>query len=194
MNAANAVAVYAMTRELGVDRTAVTDALRRYKGAARRQQLVGEAGGITVIDDFAHHPTAVRLTLDAIGKRFPGRRLVAVFEPRSNTSRRAVFQDAYAEALSGASIAAVSAVYAKSNDPLTADQMLSTDRLVADLAQRNTHAWSAAGPDAILARLPDDLRPGDVVVCMSNGSFGNLPRRLLALLGTGDGARAAVQP
>jgi len=183
-----------MTRELGVDRAAVTDALRRYKGAARRQQLVGEAGGITVIDDFAHHPTAVRLTLDAMRKRFPGRRVIAVFEPRSNTSRRAVFQDAYAEALSGASVAAVSAVYAKPNDPLAADQMLSTDRLVADLARRHTHAWSAEGPDAILARLPDDLRPGDVVVCMSNGSFGNLPRRLLALLGAGSGAQIAVQP
>jgi len=194
MNAANALAVYAMMRELDIDRTAVADALRRYKGAARRQQLVGEADGITVIDDFAHHPTAVRLTLDAIGERFPGRRLVAVFEPRSNTSRRAVFQDAYAEALSAASIAAVSAVYAKPNDPLSAEQMLSTDRLVADLAKRDTHAWAAEGPDAILARLPDDLRPGDVVVCMSNGSFGNLPRRLLALLGTGDGARVAVQP
>ena len=194
MNAANALAVYAMTRELGVDRAAVTDALRRYKGAARRQQLVGEAGGITVIDDFAHHPTAVRLTLDAMRKRFPGRRVIAVFEPRSNTSRRAVFQDAYAEALSGASVAAVSAVYAKPNDPLAADQMLSTDRLVADLARRHTHAWSAEGPDAILARLPDDLRPGDVVVCMSNGSFGNLPRRLLALLGAGSGAQIAVQP
>ena len=194
MNVANAIAVYAMTRELDVDRVAVSDALRLYKGAARRQQLVGEAAGITIVDDFAHHPTAVRLTLDAMRKRFPGRRIVAVFEPRSNTSRRAVFQDAYAEALSGASVAAVSAVYAKPNDPLTADQMLSTDRLVEDLAGRNTHAWSAAGPDAILARLPGDLRPGDVVVCMSNGSFGNLPRRLLALLGVGAGERAPVQP
>jgi UDP-N-acetylmuramate: L-alanyl-gamma-D-glutamyl-meso-diaminopimelate ligase len=192
MNAANALAVYAMTRELGIDRAAVMDGLRRYRGAARRQQLVGEAGDITVIDDFAHHPTAVRMTLDAMRKRFPGRRLVAVFEPRSNTSRRAVFQDAYADALSGAAIAAISAVYAKPNDPLTSDQMLSTDRLVADLERRNTHAWSAQGPDAILARLPSDLRRGDVVVCMSNGSFGNLPRRLLDLLAAG--AEAAVQP
>jgi UDP-N-acetylmuramate: L-alanyl-gamma-D-glutamyl-meso-diaminopimelate ligase len=183
-----------MTRELGVERTAVADALRRYQGAARRQQLVGETGGVTVIDDFAHHPTAVRLTLEAMQKRFPGRRIVAVFEPRSNTSRRAVFQDAYADALSVAAVAAVSAVYAKPNDPLTADQMLSTDRLVTDLARRSTHAWSAEGPDAILARLPAELRPGDVVVCMSNGSFGNLPRRLLALLGAGVGADAAVQP
>jgi UDP-N-acetylmuramate-alanine ligase len=85
-------------------------------------------------------------------------------------------------------------VYAKPNDPLSADQMLSTDRLVTDLAKRDTHAWTAEGPDAILARLPDELRPGDVVVCMSNGSFGNLPRRLLALLATAGGSRAAVQP
>jgi UDP-N-acetylmuramate: L-alanyl-gamma-D-glutamyl-meso-diaminopimelate ligase len=194
MNAANALAVYAMTRELGVDRAAVIDGLRRYRGAARRQQLVGEAAGITVVDDFAHHPTAVRLTLDAMRKCFPGRRIVAVFEPRSNTSRRAVFQDAYAEALSRASVAAVSAVYAKPNDPLTADQMLSTDRLVAELERRNTSAWAAAGPDAILDRLPEELRPGDVVVCMSNGSFGNLPLRLLGLLASGTRSRATVQP
>jgi len=193
MNAANALAVYAMTRELGVDKAAVANALRRYRGAARRQQLVGEAGGITVIDDFAHHPTAVRLTLDAIRKRFPGRRVVAVFEPRSNTSRRAVFQDAYAEALAAASVAAVSAVYAKPNDPLRPEEMLSTDRLVENLAAKGTRAWCAEGPDAILARLPEELRPGDVVVCMSNGSFGNLPRRLLSLLGTRAGEGAAVQ-
>lgn len=193
MNAANALAVYAMTRELGVDQAAVVNALRRYRGAARRQQLVGEAGGVTVIDDFAHHPTAVRLTLDAIRKRFPGRRVVAVFEPRSNTSRRAVFQDAYAEALAAASIAAVSAVYAKPNDPLRPEEMLSTDRLVEDLAAKNTRAWCAEGPDAILARLPQELRSGDVVVCMSNGSFGNLPRRLLSLLHSRAGEGATVQ-
>ena len=193
MNVANALAVYAMTRELDLDRGVVIEALRHYRGAARRQQLVGEAAGITIVDDFAHHPTAVRLTLDAMKKRFPGRRLVAVFEPRSNTSRRAVFQDAYAEALAGAGVAAVSAVFAKSNDPLKPDQMLSTDRLVVDLERRGVLAWSAADPDAILARLPDDLRSGDVVVCMSNGSFGNLPRRLLASLGASGGSSVAVQ-
>jgi UDP-N-acetylmuramate: L-alanyl-gamma-D-glutamyl-meso-diaminopimelate ligase len=194
INARNALGVLLVAHELGLGWSEAADALAEFRGVRRRQEVVADAGGITVIDDFAHHPTAVRLTLDAMRKRFPGRRVVAVFEPRSNTSRRAVFQDAYVEALSRASVAAVSAVYAKPNDPLTADQMLSTDRLVADLERRKTHAWSAEGPDAILERLPGDLRSGDVVVCMSNGSFGNLPRRLLALLAAGTGTRSAVQP
>ncbi len=194
MNAANATAVYALTRELGLDAVRVAAAIARYRGGARRQEKIGESAGIVVVDDFAHHPTAVRKTLDAIARRYPGRRLVAVFEPRSNTSRRAVFQAAYAEALSLASIAVVSAVYAKQNDPLAAHEMLSTERLVADLASRGTRAWTADGPDEILARLPSELAPGDVVLCMSNGAFGNLPRRLLQLLGGSDRAQPAVQP
>jgi UDP-N-acetylmuramate: L-alanyl-gamma-D-glutamyl-meso-diaminopimelate ligase len=194
MNAANATAVYALTRALGLDSGRVTTAIARYRGGARRQEKIGERGGIVVIDDFAHHPTAVRKTLEAMARRYAGRRLVAVFEPRSNTSRRAVFQEAYAEALSLASIAAVSSVYAKQNDPLKPSEMLSTERLVADLGLRGTDAWCADGPDEILARLPAQLRAGDVVLCMSNGAFGNLPRRLLALLGGSDGAQTGVQP
>ena len=194
MNVANALAVYALTRELGLDRTAVRSAIARYRGGARRQEKVGEANGIAIIDDFAHHPTAVEKTLEAMARRYPGRRLVAVFEPRSNTSRRAVFQDAYADALARAAVAVVSGVYAKQNDPLAPDQMLSIPRLMSDLSLRGTQAWTADGPDEILARLPSELRSGDVVLCMSNGAFGNLPRRLLALLGAGRGSEAGIQP
>ena len=194
MNVANATAVYALVRELDIDRTGVLAAMARYRGGARRQEKVGEVGGVIVIDDFAHHPTAVEKTLDAMARRYPGRRLVAVFEPRSNTSRRAVFQTAYADALSGAALAVVSSVYAKQNDPLAPEQMLSTPRLVADLVSRGTRAWSADGPDDILARLPEELRTGDVVLCMSNGAFGNLPRRLVALLGSRHRPQTGVQP
>jgi UDP-N-acetylmuramate: L-alanyl-gamma-D-glutamyl-meso-diaminopimelate ligase len=196
MNAANATAVYVMTRTLGFDRDAIASALVDYRGAARRQQLLGEAAGVLVIDDFAHHPTAVRMTLEAIRKRYPSRRLVAVFEPRSNTSRRAVFQREYAAALAVASLAIVSTVFAKANDPLRGDEMLSTERLVEDLEDAGARAWSADGPDEILARLRHDVAPGDVVVCMSNGAFGNLPRRLLSALGEADAdaSRARVEP
>jgi UDP-N-acetylmuramate: L-alanyl-gamma-D-glutamyl-meso-diaminopimelate ligase len=182
MNALNAIAVWALTRELDIDRAAVLDGLARYRGAARRQEIVGEARGITVVDDFAHHPTAVGATIAAMRTRWPERRLVAVFEPRSNTTRRAVFQQAYTEALAGADLVALSAVFAKENDPLAADEMLSTDRIVADLKAGGVGAWSADGPDEILARLMGELREGDVVLCMSNGAFGNLPRRLVAEL------------
>jgi len=180
MNVLNATAVYALCRELGIELGAVAEGLATYKGAARRQEIVGEAGGITVVDDFAHHPTAVGLTIAAIRGRFPGRRLWAIFEPRSNTSRRAVFQKAYADALAGADCVALSAVFRKENDPLKPEEMLSTDRLIADLSARGIPAWTEPGPDEILARLRGELREGDVVLCMSNGAFGGLPRKLLA--------------
>lgn len=182
MNVLNATAVYGLCRELGVELGAVAEGLATYKGAARRQEIVGEAAGVTVLDDFAHHPTAVGLTLAAIRARFAGRRLWAVFEPRSNTSRRAVFQEAYATALGGADCVALSAVFRKENDPLKPEEMLSTDRLIADLSARGIPAWTDAGPDEILARLRGEVREGDVVVCMSNGAFGGLPRRLLEAL------------
>jgi UDP-N-acetylmuramate: L-alanyl-gamma-D-glutamyl-meso-diaminopimelate ligase len=180
MNALNATAVYALCRELGVELGAVAEGLRTYKGAARRQEIVGEHGGITVVDDFAHHPTAVGLTIAAIRGRFPKRRLWAIFEPRSNTSRRAVFQQAYADALATADCVALSAVFRKDNDPLKPDEMLSTDKLIADLAARGVPAWTEAGPDEILARLRTEMRDGDVALCMSNGAFGGLPRKILA--------------
>src|SRR5205085_2440032 len=179
MNALNATAVYALCRELGIELGAVAEGLATYKGAARRQEIVGEKDGITVVDDFAHHPTAVGLTIAAIRGRFPGRRLWAVFEPRSNTSRRAVFQKAYADALAGADSVALSAVFRKDNDPLKPEEMLSTDVLIRDLGGRGIPAWTEAGPDEILAKLRTELRSGDVVLCMSNGAFGNLPRKLL---------------
>lgn len=194
MNVLNALATYALCRELGVDEARVRDALADYRGAARRQELLGEAAGVTVIDDFAHHPTAVEATLEAVRAMFPGRRLVAVFEPRSNTSRRAIFQSRYAAALTAADVAVVSGVYAKSNDPLSAEQVLSTERLVAELGRAGTEAWSANGPEAILQMLPPRLAHGDVVVCMSNGVFGNLPRRLLDALGGGAGSDLTVEP
>ncbi len=192
MNALNATAVYALCRELAIDPREIAAALSAYRGPARRQELVGEHAGVAVIDDFAHHPTAVSATLAAIRARFPGRRLRAVFEPRSNTSRRAVFQDAYARALANADAVVVSEVFAKQNDPLQATEMLSTKQLVESLRSIGIDAWAAGGPDEIFARLADEMRPGDVVVCMSNGSFGNLPRRLLEALGGGGAAGVSV--
>lgn len=194
MNALNALAVFAMCRELGIDDEPVLFGLSQFAGAARRQQKVGEVDGVVVIDDFAHHPTAVEATLEAIRGRYAGHRIVAVFEPRSNTSRRSVFQQQFTNALEKADFAVVSEVYVKENDPLAPDEMLATDQVVDDLLAAGRHAWTAAGPDAILARLVGELRNGDVVVCMSNGAFGGLPRRLLAALGSGSAAELSVQP
>ncbi len=182
MNLLNALSVYVLCTELGIDRVAVKQALAGFQGAARRQQLLAD-GEVAVVDDFAHHPTAIAATLESLRARFPGRRLCAVFEPRSNTSRRAVFQQRFADALSHADTAVVSAVYAKPNDPLTAAEMLSTAELVEELERRGLRAWTADGPDSIYERLLPELAPGDVVVCMSNAGFGGLARRLADALG-----------
>ena len=182
-NAANAAAAAIALFRLGYGAGPVARALAGYEGVRRRQEVVGEFGGVLVVDDFAHHPTAIEETIAAMRARYPGRRLRAVFEPRSNTSRRAVFQKRFTEALACADAVAVSAVYAKENDPLRPEEMLSTERLVADLRAKGVEAWAARDPDAILERLAHEVRAGEVVLCMSNGSFANLPRRLVQVLG-----------
>jgi UDP-N-acetylmuramate: L-alanyl-gamma-D-glutamyl-meso-diaminopimelate ligase len=179
---------------LGIDEHSVVAGLAKFEGAARRQEKIGEEQGVVVIDDFAHHPTAVAATLEAIRARYAGHRIVAVFEPRSNTSRRRIFQEQFARALATADAVVLSAVYRKENDPLSEREMLSTDEIVSDLRSHQVEAWSAEGPDAILERLPGELRVGDVVVCMSNGAFGSLPRRLIDRLGGNAGPELTVQP
>src|SRR6185436_8091494 len=101
-------------------------ALGRFRGVRRRQEVVGEAQGVTVIDDFAHHPTAVAGTLAALRARYPGRRLRAVFEPRSNTSRRRVFQREFADALATADEAVLAQVFVKAGDPIPPEERLDT--------------------------------------------------------------------
>ena len=98
MNVANALGVYVLLSAFGVSGDEIANGLRSFKGVVRRQQVIGEAAGVTVVDDFAHHPTAIGVTLEAIAERFPARRILAAFEPRSNTARRNVFQNAFAAA------------------------------------------------------------------------------------------------
>jgi UDP-N-acetylmuramate: L-alanyl-gamma-D-glutamyl-meso-diaminopimelate ligase len=158
--------------------------LARYRGVKRRQEVRGTAGGVTVVDDFGHHPTAVRETLAALRQRFPGRPIVAVFEPRSNTSRRAVFQREYAEAFDVAARVIVQIVpdapiySAFGGEP----ERLSADRLAADVAARGVPALALPGVDAIVDELAKTTRPGDVVVTLSNGGFGGIWDKLLARL------------
>ncbi|MDX2168926.1 MAG: Mur ligase family protein [Deltaproteobacteria bacterium] len=183
MNAANALGVYALTRELGLSHAAIADGLARFSGVARRQELAGERRGVTVIDDFAHHPTAVAGTLAALRERYRGRRLWAVFEPRSNTSRRRVFQRDYVEALARADRVIIGGVFQKATDVVAAQELFSPAQLVADLSARGVAAEAIDDSAAIAATLAVAAQPGDVVVLMSNGSFGGLRPRLLAALG-----------
>ncbi len=178
INARNALGVFVMARALGLDVDEILPGLASFRGVARRQELVGEFGGITLIDDFAHHPTAVSGTVAAVRLRYPGRRLWTVFEPRSNTSRRRVFQEAYADAFAAADMAIVGGVFAKDTDPVRAGELFSPEQLAADLRARGVSGCAIGEPNEIAAVLTAEARPGDVIVLMSNGSFGGL-RHLL---------------
>jgi UDP-N-acetylmuramate: L-alanyl-gamma-D-glutamyl-meso-diaminopimelate ligase len=182
MNIRNALGVFVLARALGLDDDAVVGGLESFRGVRRRQEQVGEVRGVTVIDDFAHHPTAVAGTIAALRGRYPTRRLIAVFEPRSNTSRRRIFQDEFTTALAGAPVVVLSAVYEKPNDPLPQEERLSVDELVAELRCRKVDAQVFPSPEAIAEHLGATAQSGDVVVVMSNGAFGGLPQLLLDAL------------
>lgn len=164
----------------GLDPQAIDAALRSFGGVRRRLEVVGEIGGVTVVDDFAHHPTAVRLTLEGARHRFGDRRLVAVFEPRSLTAGRPIFAPAYEEALLAADLALVAPVFHRQR--LGPGEVLDRDALVRAVVRRGGQAVAIPDDADVLAAVRDQVRPQDVVICMSSGDFGGLPRRLLELL------------
>jgi UDP-N-acetylmuramate: L-alanyl-gamma-D-glutamyl-meso-diaminopimelate ligase len=183
-NVANALAALVTLHALGVPFDAASAALARYRGVKRRQELRGEVGGIVVLDDFAHHPSAVRETIAAMRARYPGRRLVAAFEPRSNTSRRALFQSDYVRALEGADQVVIARVPDAPIYSATGEvtERLSSERIASDLRRRGRAAESHASPDLIAEELAEQCRAGDVVLVMSNGDFGGLVLKLLGRL------------
>ena len=183
INARNALGVLLAVRHVGITWSAAVQALREFRGVSRRQEVVAERRGVTVIDDFAHHPTAVAGTLAALRLRYPGRRLRAVFEPRSNTSRRRIFQREFADALAAADEAVLAAVFAKPNDPIPEAERLSPETIVAEVERRGTPSRTIDGVRAIRDYLLSSARSGDVIVIMSNGSFGGLPRLVADALG-----------
>jgi UDP-N-acetylmuramate: L-alanyl-gamma-D-glutamyl-meso-diaminopimelate ligase len=141
----------------------------------------GEAAGVTVLDDFAHHPTAVRSAIGAARARYPGRRLVAVFEPRTNTSRRGVFQRQHTEVFDGADRVVIRAVPDAPIYSATGDvtERLDAAQLASDLTAGGVPAVSKEDVQAIVAHVAEDARPGDVVLVMSNGDFGDIWQKLL---------------
>ncbi|RME95785.1 MAG: UDP-N-acetylmuramate:L-alanyl-gamma-D-glutamyl-meso-diaminopimelate ligase [Verrucomicrobia bacterium] len=182
-NVLNALAVVACARHCGVNDATLRDALARFRGVRRRQDVLGEPGGVLVIDDFAHHPTAIEATLEALRQRHPGRRLWAVFEPRSNTTRRRVFQERLAAALARADCAVVAPVARAAL--LAEEERLDVGRLVRDIQAAGRNAWAGENVAAIVELLAAKTRPGDVVAVLSNGGFENLTRRLLERLEAG---------
>ena len=182
-NARNALAVYATAREIGLSPSVVRSAMATFRGVRRRQEIAGEAAGVLVIDDFAHHPTAVADTIAAVREAWPGRRLWAVFEPRSQTSRRRVFLTEFARALARADRVVLPDLYHPEKIP--EEERLSPAELV-DCINRHRGDRAAcylAGVDEVAGMVVRDAVKGDVVLVMSNGSFGGLPRKIVAGLG-----------
>ncbi|MGA2410431.1 MAG: Mur ligase family protein [Candidatus Binataceae bacterium] len=186
MNVANALGVWVLLKEFGLSDDELARGLESFPGVKRRQEIVGEAAGVTVIDDFAHHPTAIRVTLEAIAERYAGRRIIAAFEPRSNSARRAVFQDDFASAFDRAARVYLAPVYFKENDPIPAEQRLDVGQLMRAIRERGPVAIEGESTTAMAQQIADAARAGDVIVCMSNGPFDRLPLRIVEALRSRD--------
>ncbi len=178
-NVRNALAAIAVGNHVGLTAADLADGLRAFKGIKRRLEVVGSAAGVTVMDDFAHHPTAVHETLSALRTGYPDRRIWAIFEPRSASSCRRVFQDDFARAFGAADEVVVAAVFRSS---LPESERLSAEQLVDDLRGRKQHARYIPAIDDIVRTVVDEHQGGDVVVLMSNGGFGGIHRKLLQAL------------
>jgi UDP-N-acetylmuramate: L-alanyl-gamma-D-glutamyl-meso-diaminopimelate ligase len=179
-NARNASVALAAAIRAGVPTTDALAALESFPGVARRMDVVGTAGGVTVVDDFAHHPTALAATLSAARQRWPDRRLVAAFEPRSLSAARREFQDGYVEALSTAALVLVARPYHA--DRVDADRLIDRDAMRSALGGRGVETLvPEADADSVTVLLPR-LAPGDVVLGCSSGSFDGFHRRLLEQL------------
>jgi UDP-N-acetylmuramate: L-alanyl-gamma-D-glutamyl-meso-diaminopimelate ligase len=179
-NVRNAAMAVTAARFYDVPKAKIDNALKTFTGTARRQEVRGEARGVTVIDDFGHHPTAVAQTLQGLRHRFPGHRLWAIFEPRSNTTRRAVFQKQLPDALKLADGVVVAQVARLEQIP--EEQRLNPMAVVKEVADSGRPAFYEPNADAIVERIDPMLQPKDVIVVFSNGGFDNIHEKLLAKL------------
>jgi UDP-N-acetylmuramate: L-alanyl-gamma-D-glutamyl-meso-diaminopimelate ligase len=180
-NVQNALGVYGMARELGIDREKLRDGLSTFGGIKRRQEIRGNIRGVLVIDDFAHHPTAVKETLSAVREMYPGRRLWAVFEPRSNTSRRNIFEREFAQTLALADRIVIAGLHQPEKVP--EPERLSVERVVGAInrvGQRRAVAIEKA--EAIASYVAENAVPNDIVIVMSNGGFDGVQDKILQAL------------
>ena len=187
-NRANALAVYALISEMdiGLSGKVICKGFKSFLGVKRRQEIIGKPKDITVIDDFAHHPTAVRETIKSIQEHFKDSRVISIFEPRSATSRRAIFQQEYIDAFLHAEFAILSDIYKK--DLLSESERLNVEKLVSDIQnKKKSHnlrgqVFLGRSLDSILDLVKQNIQKGDVVLIMSNGAFGGLHSKILNAL------------
>ena len=182
-NVWNATAAAALAAHYKIPKDAIAQALKTFRSVKRRLEVKAEVGGITIIDDFAHHPTAIEQTIRALRSRYPQSRLWVVLEPRSNTLRRNVLQDALAHSLSQADQVIIAGIF--KSEAIPEKERLDLSRVVAQIRQSGKPARILADADAIVDAIAPELRARDVIAILSNGGFGGiyekLPQRLRAL-------------
>jgi UDP-N-acetylmuramate: L-alanyl-gamma-D-glutamyl-meso-diaminopimelate ligase len=176
-NLLNVVATLALMLESGIPSNKIQEGFDSFLGLARRQEILGQENDITIIDDFAHHPTAVRETINSVRARYPERRLWAIFEPRSNTSRRNVFQEKFIDAFTGADRVIIAGIHQPEKIPPA--ERLDAWKLADDLMQRGVDAHYIPDAEHILEFTLRGIDAGDVVLLMSNGDFEGIPYKLL---------------
>jgi len=179
-NLCNATAAIAVAEHLKIPPDVIAHGLQTFSGIKRRQEIRGEKRHITVMDDFAHHPTAVRETVNAVKALYSNRRLVAVFEPRTNSSMRSVFQQDYPLAFDAADVICIR--HPPLLEKIPVGDRFSSEQLVDDLKRRGKDAHYFADAQAIIDYLCDSALPGDMILIMSNGGFENIHERLLESL------------
>jgi len=181
LNARNALAVIGAAKHCGLSNKQIQSAFDSFRGIKRRLEVRGIAGGVTVIDDFGHHPTAIRETLKALRLKYPREKIWAIFEPRSNTTRRKVFQTELVGAFADADAVVISEVARL--DQLPAEERLDPEQLVRDLIAAKKEAAYLRDVDSIVAHVAKTVQGGDVACVFSNGGFGGIHGKLLQRLG-----------
>ena len=176
-NVENATAVAALCLRLGLTTDEINSAFKTFQGIKRRQEVVGVKNNITVLDDFAHHPTAIRLTLEAVKEAYPGQRLWAVFEPRSATSRRKIFEQDFPDSFLVADKVIIAGLFAP--EKIIEEERLNPDQVVTRLRQKGCDAHFIKEVDDIVAFMAENVESGDVVLVMSSGGFGGIHQKIL---------------
>ncbi|MGK2859454.1 MAG: UDP-N-acetylmuramate:L-alanyl-gamma-D-glutamyl-meso-diaminopimelate ligase [Thermoanaerobaculia bacterium] len=187
-NVANALANIAVAHHRGVGYQAISDGLGTFLGIKRRMELRGVVRGVTVIDDFAHHPTAIETTLRGARDRYPGSRIIALFEPRSISSSRKEFEEPYQRAFLAADRVILGPVFHRQRyvERYGIDKMMSVDAILVALREKGVAADQIDDFDEIARQVAAEARDGDVVIAMSSGAFGGIHEKVLAALGSGE--------